>query len=65
MDTCPCGSRVFPDSLDQGRFMSGQRVGYTRVSSLDQNPVRQLDGVALDRTFTDSASGRSTARLVQ
>jgi DNA invertase Pin-like site-specific DNA recombinase len=42
--------------------MSGQQVGYTRVSSLDQNPDRQLDGVALNRTFTDSASGRSTAR---
>ena len=42
--------------------MSGQQVGYTRVSSLDQNPDRQLDGVALDRTFTDSASGRSTGR---
>jgi len=42
--------------------MSGQQVGYTRVSSLDQNPARQLDGVAVDRTFTDSASGRSTAR---
>jgi len=27
--------------------MSGQRVGYTRVSSLDQNADRQLDGVAL------------------
>jgi DNA invertase Pin-like site-specific DNA recombinase len=42
--------------------MSGQQVGYTRVSSLDQNAARQLDGVPLDRTFTDSASGRSTAR---
>ena len=42
--------------------MSGQRVGYTRVSSLDQNADRQLDGVTADRTFTDSASGRSTAR---
>jgi len=42
--------------------MSGQQVGYTRVSSLDQNPGRQLDGVAVDRTFTFSASGRSTAR---
>jgi len=62
MDTCPCGSRVFPDSLGQGRVVSGQRVGYTRVSSLDQNPDRQLDSVALDRVFTDSASGRSTAR---
>lgn len=42
--------------------MGGQQVGYTRVSSLDQNAARQLDGVTLDRTFTDSASGRSTAR---
>ena len=42
--------------------MNGQRVGYTRVSTLDQNLDRQLDGVALDRTFSDSASGRSTAR---
>jgi DNA invertase Pin-like site-specific DNA recombinase len=42
--------------------MSGQQVGYTRVSSLDQNADRQLVGVPMDRTFTDSASGRSTAR---
>jgi len=42
--------------------MSGQQVGYTRVSSLDQSPDRQLDGVAVDRRFTDTASGRSTAR---
>ncbi len=42
--------------------MSGQQVGYARVSSLDQNPDRQFDGVAVDRTFTDSTSGRSTAR---
>jgi len=45
--------------------VSGQRVGYSRVSSLDQNPVRQLDGVTVDRAVIDSASGRSTARLVQ
>jgi len=41
--------------------VGGQRVRYTRVTSLDQNADRQLDGVALDRC-TDSASGRSTAR---
>jgi hypothetical protein len=34
--------------------MSGQRVSYIRVSSLDQNVGRQLDGVAVDRTFTDA-----------
>ncbi|TXH94739.1 MAG: recombinase family protein [Pseudomonas sp.] len=41
---------------------TGQRVGYIRVSSLDQNTERQLEGVALDRTFTDKASGKDTAR---
>ncbi|MFJ6456142.1 recombinase family protein [Paenarthrobacter sp. NPDC091669] len=42
--------------------MAGQRIGYVRVSSLDQNEQRQLDGQALDRTFTDKASGRDTNR---
>jgi len=42
--------------------MSGQRVGYARVSTFEQNAVRQLDGVALDRTFTDKASGKDTKR---
>ena len=31
--------------------MIGQRVGYIRVSSFDQNPERQLEDVDLDRTF--------------
>ena len=38
------------------------RIGYIRVSSIDQNTVRQLDGVQLDKTFTDHASGRDTNR---
>ena len=42
--------------------MNGQRIGYVRVSTLDQNPGRQLEGVALDRTFTDKASGKDTKR---
>ena len=42
--------------------MTGQRVGYVRVSSLDQNAGRQLDGVAVERTFTDQASGKDAAR---
>ena len=25
--------------------MNGQRIGYIRVSTFDQNPERQLDGV--------------------
>ncbi len=42
--------------------MTGQRVGYVRVSSLDQNTNRQLDGVAVERTFSDKASGKDAAR---
>ncbi|WP_462323010.1 recombinase family protein [Halochromatium sp.] len=42
--------------------MQGQRVGYIRVSSFDQNPERQLEGVPLDRVFTDKASGKDTHR---
>jgi DNA invertase Pin-like site-specific DNA recombinase len=42
--------------------MVGQRVGYIRVSSFDQNPERQLDQVAVDRTFTDKASGKDVQR---
>jgi DNA invertase Pin-like site-specific DNA recombinase len=42
--------------------VSGQRVGYIRVSSLGQNPDRQLDGVEVDTLFTDTISGKSTAR---
>ena len=42
--------------------MAGQRIGYARVSTLDQNEKRQLQGQVLDRVFTDEASGRDTAR---
>src|ERR687885_2089686 len=42
--------------------MSGQRIGYIRVSTLDQQIERQLDGIALDQTFTDKASGKDTHR---
>lgn len=42
--------------------MAGQRIGYVRVSTVEQNAQRQLDGPSLDRTFTDRASGRDTDR---
>ena len=42
--------------------MTGQRIGYVRVSSSDQNTERQLEGVELDRIFTDKVSGKSTIR---
>ena len=41
---------------------TGQRVGYVRVSTTDQSNARQLDGVVLDRTFADAASGATTDR---
>ncbi|MFD2111179.1 recombinase family protein [Thiorhodococcus fuscus] len=41
--------------------MSGQQVGYIRVSSVDQNSDRQLVDVELDKTFTEKASGKNTA----
>jgi DNA invertase Pin-like site-specific DNA recombinase len=40
----------------------GKRVGYIRVSSLDQSELRQLEGVSLDKRFTDKASGKDTKR---
>src|SRR5438105_15371011 len=40
----------------------GHRVGYVRVSSVDQNAERQLDGIELDRVFTDKASGKDVKR---
>ena len=40
----------------------GQRVGYQRVSTVDQNTARQLDGIKLDKVFADKASGKDTSR---
>lgn len=40
----------------------GKRIGYVRVSSVDQNTVRQLDGIQVDKIFTDKASGKDTNR---
>ena len=39
--------------------MTGQQVGYIRVSSSEQNTSRQLEGVSLDKIFTDKVSGGS------
>ena len=42
--------------------MLGQRIGYVRVSSFDQNPERQLEQVDVSKTFIDKASGKDTQR---
>jgi DNA invertase Pin-like site-specific DNA recombinase len=40
----------------------GQRVGYVRVSTLDQRTERQLERIPVDRSFTDQVSGKDTQR---
>lgn len=40
----------------------GKTVGYVRVSTLAQNPERQLEGVPLNKVFTDYASGKTKDR---
>lgn len=42
--------------------MTGKRVGYIRVSTVDQNIDRQLVDIPLDKKFIDYASGKSTDR---
>jgi len=42
--------------------VTGQRVGYKRVSTVEQNTTRQLDGVPVGKVFEDKASGKNTAR---
>lgn len=51
-----------PASTTIKRATSGQTVGYIRVSTVGQNEARQLDGIALDRAFTDKVSGKDTER---
>ena len=45
-----------------GGILQGQRIGYVRVSSYDQNPARQLEQVEIGKLFTDKASGKDTQR---
>lgn len=40
----------------------GKVFGYIRVSSVDQNASRQLEGIAVDKLFEDKASGKDTRR---
>ncbi len=42
--------------------MSGQKIGYIRVSSFEQHTDRQLEGIELDRSYTDRVSGKSIHR---
>jgi len=42
--------------------VQGQRIGYIRVSTFEQNPQRQLEQVPVDRVFVDKASGKDAQR---
>jgi DNA invertase Pin-like site-specific DNA recombinase len=42
--------------------VAGKRIGYVRVSTVDQNTERQLDGVQLDKVYTDKISGKNVER---
>jgi DNA invertase Pin-like site-specific DNA recombinase len=53
--------RLYLDTF-LGKYMTGQRVGYIRVSTLEQQSARQLEGLELDRTFVDHASGKDAKR---
>ena len=39
-----------------------KRIGYIRVSTFEQNPGRQLEGVDLDKKYIDNVSGKDTNR---
>jgi len=45
-----------------GSMKLGKKIGYVRVSSVDQNPERQLEGMDFDKTFLDKASGKDANR---
>lgn len=42
--------------------MSGKLIGYVRVSTVEHNTSRQLEGVALNNCFEDKAGGKDTHR---
>lgn len=42
--------------------MKGQRIGYIRVSTLEQNTSRQLEGIELDGFYEDKISAKDVNR---
>lgn len=39
-----------------------KKLGYVRSSHFDQNHVRQLEGITVDKLYTDKCSGKDTNR---
>jgi len=55
--------RFYPDIFEERALMSGGKtIGYIRVSTVDQKLERQLEGIKLDKVFTDKASGKDIHR---
>lgn len=42
--------------------MDSRRIGYVRISGLEQNPDHQLEQIQLTRVFTEHASGKEAQR---
>lgn len=42
--------------------MTGQQIGYIRVSTVEQNTGRQLQGIDLDRVFKEKVSAKDRLR---
>ena len=49
-------------NVTKGKRRAGQIVGYLRVSALDQKELRQLEGITIEKRFTDKASGKDMHR---
>jgi DNA invertase Pin-like site-specific DNA recombinase len=45
-----------------GEQLTGKRIGYRRVSTVEQNTARQLADVKVDKLFEDKASGKDRER---
>ena len=43
-------------------MISGKKIGYIRVSTIDQNIDRQLEGIQLDKVYVDRCSGKNIDR---
>jgi DNA invertase Pin-like site-specific DNA recombinase len=62
MTTKPKATTEQPTQDTTATAYRGHRVGYLRVSTLDQTTARQLDGLDLDATFEDKVSGATADR---
>ena len=48
--------------MNVGSEMSGKKIGYVRVSTVEQNTARQLEGMKLDKVFSEKVSAKTMKR---